>query len=104
VPEPVQHCPVEKGVESVAGAADGAEGELGELVGGEGVVLIEVLEQEAVAGGDAGQFSGHHGRRQAHGGPGGCAANSDIPYQSVPVHRSSSAWLTCAGDVSPPEQ
>jgi hypothetical protein len=56
VPEPVQDSTGEEGVESVAGSTDGAEGEIGELLGGEDVVLGELVEQEAVAGGDAGKF------------------------------------------------
>src|SRR5205823_10693121 len=99
VPEPVEYASGVQVRQPVTGPAQGGEGEVGEVVGGEGVVIGEEVEDEPVAGGDAGQFGGDDGRRQTDGGAGDCADRSDIPYQSVPVHGSSSASVTCACGV-----
>lgn len=49
VAEPVEDVSIVEGVEAVAGTADRPEGEVDELVGGEGSVLVEKVEQECSA-------------------------------------------------------
>src|SRR6266511_782373 len=99
VAEPVEDASVAQRAEPDAGTTDRAEGEGGELVGGEGLVLVEQVEKVAVAVSEAGQFVDDD-RRQADGGDdAGSATRSDSPYQLVPVHRSSSSSSTCGYGV-----
>jgi hypothetical protein len=54
VPEPVEDVSAVEGVEAVAGAGEGGEVQGLDLVGGEGLVLGEQIEQGTVAGGEPG--------------------------------------------------
>src|SRR6266498_549265 len=99
VPEPVEDASVAQGAEPDAGTTGRAEGEGGDLIGGEGLVLIKQVEEVAVAVGEAGQFVDDD-RREADGGDdAGSATRSDSPYQLVPVHGSSSSSSTCGYGV-----
>src|SRR6266545_6938335 len=98
VAEPVEDASVAQRAEPDAGTTDRAEREGGDLLRGQGAVVVEEVEQVAVAVGEAGQFVDDD-RRQADGGDAGSATRSDSPYQLAPVHRSSSSSSTCGYGV-----